>query len=224
MITMKDWRVGVPYRENIIGYERDHLFRRLEIATDLGPEWSVKLDVRREGRTNVIDLEWTGKVLYVDLTREMLGADGLYTAQLRGVKGEVVAHSNLFTLIVSEAINGIDAFPPLEPSEMAQMEAKMTQAKEAAQAAAEAARTVSLHPAKLSSERTWLVWDTEMGGYVDTGVTATGEKGPKGSKGDSPYQVAAAGGYTGTEADFNGALSALGDIGAVLDAINGEVI
>lgn len=124
-MTMKDWIVTVPYQENVIGYERDHLFRRLEIQTDLGPEWAVKLDVRKDGKANVIDLERAENVLYVDLTREMLGADGLYAAQLRGLRGETVAHSNLFTLIVADAINGIDQFPPQIPSELAQLEKRL---------------------------------------------------------------------------------------------------
>lgn len=45
-----------------------------------------------------------------------------------------------------------------------------------------------------------------------------------GPPGLSPYQVAKAGGYTGTEAEFNAALVNLGNINALLDEINGEVI
>ena len=59
-----------------------------------------------------------------------------------------------------------DSFPPLEPTEMAQMEERVTKAKEEAVAAAS-------HPPKLSERRTWLVWDLETGEYSDTGVAAT---------------------------------------------------
>ena len=51
-----------------------------------------------------------------------------------------------------------------------------------------------------------------------------GPVGPAGADGKSPYQVAVEGGWTGTEADFNAALANVGDIGALLDTINGEVI
>ena len=51
-----------------------------------------------------------------------------------------------------------------------------------------------------------------------------GDFGPAGADGKSPYQVAVDGGYTGTEAEFNDALSQVGNIGAILDALNGEVI
>lgn len=167
MITMRNWIVENTVHDSLIGYERDHLARRLEISTDLGPEWALKLDLDRDGKKNVVDLEREGDVLYVDLTRDMLSGDGHYRAQLRGLSGEVVRHSNIFWLGVSNSINAIDAFPPLEPTEMAQMEAKITQARDEAVAAA-------AHPPKLSEGHTWLIWDMEAKGYVDTGVTAAG--------------------------------------------------
>lgn len=52
----------------------------------------------------------------------------------------------------------------------------------------------------------------------------TGPSGPAGADGKSPYQVAVEGGWTGTEADFNAALANVGNIGALLDTINGEVV
>lgn len=52
----------------------------------------------------------------------------------------------------------------------------------------------------------------------------TGPAGPAGADGKSPYQVAVENGWTGTEADFNAALANVGDIGALLDTINGEVV
>lgn len=166
MITMRNWIVESTVHDSLIGYERDHLARRLEISTDLGPEWALKLDLERDGKKNVVDLEREGDVLYVDLTRDMLAGDGHYRAQLRGLSGEVVRHSSVFWLVVSNSINAIDSFPPLEPTEMAQMEERVTKAKEEAVAAAS-------HPPKLSERRTWLVWDLETGEYSDTGVAAT---------------------------------------------------
>lgn len=53
---------------------------------------------------------------------------------------------------------------------------------------------------------------------------ANGKNGRDGQDGKSPYQVAVEGGWTGTEDDFNAALANVGDIGALLDTINGEVI
>lgn len=51
-----------------------------------------------------------------------------------------------------------------------------------------------------------------------------GPAGPAGADGKSPYQLAVEGGWSGTETDFNAALANVGDIGALLDSINGEVV
>ena len=54
-------------------------------------------------------------------------------------------------------------------------------------------------------------------------ITVNGKKvAGVGPAGLSPYQVAKAGGYAGTEADYNQQLVGLGDISGVLDQINGE--
>jgi hypothetical protein len=65
----------------------------------------------------------------------------------------------------------------------------------------------------------------------DTGDTGpqgpkgdTGDTGPAGPGGKSAYEYAVDAGYTGTEAELSEALASLGDLNAILDDINGEVI
>ena len=174
MIELKNWRVLMEVRDRELGYESDHLHRRLEIAADLDVGWAVKLDMALGKVKNVVDLERTGDVLWVDLTRDILASDGLYRCQLRGLKGDTVAHSNQFELLVSGSINAAEAFPSVEPSELAQMEARVTQAKADAVAAADRAEAAAVHPPKLSGDQTWMVWDLESGAYQDTGVYSGG--------------------------------------------------
>ena len=174
MIELKNWRVRMEVRDRELGYESDHLHRRLEIAVDLDAGWAVKLDMALGKAKNVVDLERTGDVLWVDLTRDILASDGLYRCQLRGLKGDTVAHSNQFELLVSGSINAVEAFPGVEPSELAQMEARVTQAKADAVAAADRAEAAAVHPPKLSGDQTWMVWDLESGAYQDTGVYSGG--------------------------------------------------
>ena len=174
MIELKNWRVRMEVRDRELGYESDHLHRRLEIAVDLDAGWAVKLDMALGKAKNVVDLERTGDVLWVDLTRDILASDGLYRCQLRGLKGDTVAHSNQFELLVSGSINAVEAFPSVEPSELAQMEARVTQAKADAVAAADRAEAAAVHPPKLSGDQTWMVWDLESGAYQDTGVYSGG--------------------------------------------------
>ena len=174
MIRLDNWRVRMEVRDRELGYESDHLHRRLEIAVDLDAGWAVKLDMALGKAKNVVDLERTGDVLWVELTRDILASDGLYRCQLRGLKGDTVAHSNQFELLVSGSINAVEAFPSVEPSELAQMEARVTQAKADAVAAADRAEAAAVHPPKLSGDQTWMVWDLESGAYQDTGVYSGG--------------------------------------------------
>ena len=174
MIRLDNWRVLMEVRDRELGYESDHLHRRLEIAVDLDAGWAVKLDMALGKAKNVVDLERTGDVLWVELTRDILASDGLYRCQLRGLKGDTVAHSNQFELLVSGSINAVEAFPSVEPSELAQMEARVTQAKADAVAAADRAEAAAVHPPKLSEDQTWMVWDLESGAYQDTGVYSGG--------------------------------------------------
>ena len=174
MIRLDNWRVLMEVRDRELGYESDHLHRRLEIAADLDAGWAVKLDMALGKVKNVVDLERTGDVLWVELTRDILASDGLYRCQLRGLKGDTVAHSNQFELLVSGSINAVEAFPSVEPSELAQMEARVTQAKADAVAAADRAEAAAVHPPKLSEDQTWMVWDLESGAYQDTGVYSGG--------------------------------------------------
>ncbi|QBB66278.1 hypothetical protein [Intestinimonas butyriciproducens] len=174
MIRLDNWWVSLDLGDRVIGYESDHLHRRLEIAADLDAGWAVKLDMALGKVKNVVDLERTGDVLWVDLTRDILASDGLYRCQLRGLKGDTVAHSNQFELLVSGSINAAEAFPSVEPSELAQMEARVTQAKADAVAAADRAEAAAVHPPKLSGDQTWMVWDLESGAYQDTGVYSGG--------------------------------------------------
>ena len=174
MIRLDNWRVRMEVRDRELGYESDHLHRRLEIAADLDAGWAVKLDMALGKVKNVVDLERTGDVLWVDLTRDILASDGLYRCQLRGLKGDTVAHSNQFELLVSGSINAAEAFPSVEPSELAQMEARVTQAKADAVAAADRAEAAAVHPPKLSGDQTWMVWDLKSGAYQDTGIYSGG--------------------------------------------------
>ena len=80
MIRLDNWRVRMEVRDRELGYESDHLHRRLEIAADLDAGWAVKLDMALGKAKNVVDLERTGDVLWVELTRDILAADGLYGA------------------------------------------------------------------------------------------------------------------------------------------------
>lgn len=64
------------------------------------------------------------------------------------------------------------------------------------------------------------LWSESQEAWVSIGNL----QGQAGADGQSPFDVAVEGGYTGSESNFNDALSSLGDLNAVLDLLNGEVI
>lgn len=183
MIRLDNWWVSLDLGDRMIGYESDHLHRRLEIAVDLDAGWAVKLDMALGKAKNVVDLERTGDVLWVDLTRDILASDGLYRCQLRGLKGDTVAHSNQFELLVSGSINAAEAFPSVEPSELAQMEARVTQAKADAVAAADRAEAAAevLPSVKVTRTETGaLLTAVDASGETTTAEVMDGVQGPAG--------------------------------------------
>lgn len=183
MIELQNWHVGMNVADRKIGFEGDHLYHKLMIATDLDTGWAVKLDMALGQTKNVVDLEQSGNMLWVELTRDILAADGLYCCQLRGLKGDMVVHSNQFVLKVSGSINAVDAFPDLEPSELAQMEARVTQAKAAAVAAADRAEAAAevLPSVKVTRTETGaLLTAVDASGTTTTAEVMDGVQGPAG--------------------------------------------
>ena len=212
MITMKDWKVYVPAKDRHIGHEKDNLFRKLEIQTDLPAGWAVTLDLKKGSGANCISLNYADGVLSVDLTEDMLADAGVYDAQLKGTCGEITAHSDHFLLEVGESINAFGEFPPLVPSAMEQMEAQLLAIKadtELAKAAAEASAAAAEECERSSQEaaerteaaRESIVLDEEKMAQVvsrveeSAGNAAASENNAKESKEAAAKAAALAQGY-----------------------------
>lgn len=177
MFTLQNWVLSAPPCHAELGHETDNLLHTITIASDLDSNWACKLDAEQPsyGICNVIDLVGDGGTLSADITADMFPAEGEWNLQVRATKGDVVAHSTICTVRVGRSLNAIDFFPPMEPSEMAQMEARVTALKmqaeqaaanatdsaqdaqdaktgaETAQAAAEAARADAEHQSDLAA-------------------------------------------------------------------------
>lgn len=139
MLKLRNWHVVTPDGGVAIGYEGDNLSYRLEIDSDTGPEWRMMLDVQKGEDIKTIDLERDGAMLCVDLTWDMLGRRGLYTAQIRGINGNRVAHSERFFIRVRESVGRHGGCRPWMPSEFLQMECRMEELLARAEDAAERA-------------------------------------------------------------------------------------
>ena len=183
MFTLQNWVLTAP-PEKKLGHETDNLLNTITIASDLDSGWSCKLDAEQPscGLCNVIDLVGNGGTLSAEITADMFPADGEWNLQVRGINGSVVAHSTICTVLVGRSLNAIDFFPPVEPSEMAQMEARMTTLKVQTERAAADAEEAAIRQPQIV-KGVWETWDAASGQYTTTGVSAIGPQGETGPQG-----------------------------------------
>lgn len=119
--------------------------------------WTWTLNIKLGDDLDVIPLTETDGVLGTTLKAEQLAFAGGYRIQLVGTQGEVVRHTNVVGLAVSESLSGDAQWPELPTV--------FSEAVERCEAAA-------VNVPVLSDDGTWKVWDFEKGAYVDTGVSA----------------------------------------------------
>lgn len=183
MFTLQNWVLTAP-PEKKLGHETDNRLNTIVIASDLDSGWSCKLDAEQPscGLCNVIDLVGKGGTLTAEITADMFPADGEWNLQVRGTNGSVVAHSTICTVLVGRSLNAIDFFPPVEPSEMAQMEARMTTLKVQTERAAADAEEAAIRQPQIVNG-VWETWDAASGRYTTTGVSAIGPQGETGPQG-----------------------------------------
>ena len=154
MIHFDDWLLTKD-EGPVIARQYDNLTRRLEILGDIPEGWSWTLLVQADKHLDLIALTPMEGGLGVDLTAEMLAVSGYYTVQLKGVRGELVRHTNQVRIFIPDSLSG-DANWPEVPSEFSQMEANI--------------RALGAHPPVPGDEGFWLVWDLERGEYVTSGL------------------------------------------------------
>ena len=173
-----------------LAFEKNNNVDEIVITVDTDESWSYKLDVKYPNKYNVendalyniIDLDRSGVICSVILTREMLPFNGKYTMQLRGVNGDKVYHSDTFEVWVKYSIEPGSTYNPV-PSEFYQVEARLDDKVDEAKKYAENAEIASTRMPKISSDNTWLIWDAGTGDYVDTGIKASGTDGKDGKDG-----------------------------------------
>ena len=165
-----------------LAFEKNNGVDEIVVTVDTDESWSYKLDVKypdkfnikKDTLYNIIDLDRNGNICSVTLNSEMLPFNGKYTMQLRGISGDKVYHSDIFEAWVKYSIEPGSTYDPV-PSEFYQIENKLDDKVNEAKQYAENAETASTRMPKISSDNTWLIWDAEIGDYVDTGVKASGD-------------------------------------------------
>ena len=179
-ITLNGTKITQDTRN--LAFEKNNNVDEIVVTVDTDESWSYKLDVKypdkfnikKDTLYNIIDLGRNGNICSVTLTREMLPFNGKYTMQLRGINGDKVYHSDTFEVWVKYSIEPGSTYNPV-PSEFYQVEARLDDKVDEAKKYAENAEIASTRMPKISSDNAWLIWDAEIGDYVDTGVKASGD-------------------------------------------------
>lgn len=141
---------------------------KADVLTVAGaPEgWAWEALVSCGDKLNVLTLTALEGGVGAVLTADDLALSGHYRIQLRGKKDGVTRHSSIVSVMVASSMSGDASWP--------EVPAAFTQAVSQAQAAADRAEAAVVHGPIISDGQTWMVWDAETGGYVDTGVKAGG--------------------------------------------------
>ena len=179
-ITLNETKITQDSKN--LAFEKNSGVDEIVVTVDTDESWSYKLDVKypdkynvgNDALYNVIDLDRNGNICSVILTSKMLPFNGKYTMQLRGTSGDKVYHSDTFEAWVKYSIEPRSTYDPI-PSEFYQIEAKLDDKVNEAKQYAENAETASTRMPKISSDKTWLIWDVGTGDYVDTGLSSVGK-------------------------------------------------
>lgn len=163
-----------------LAFEKNNGVDVINVTVDTDESWTYKLDVKYpekcctgEELFNIIDLPMdANRTCTIYVAADMVPFTGKYTMQLRGISGEQVYHSDTFDAWVKYSIEPGSTYNPV-PSEFYQVEARLDDKVDEAKKYAENAEIASTRMPKISSNETWLIWDAEIGDYVDTGVKAT---------------------------------------------------
>ena len=150
IITVPIVNSRIPNFLGILCHEGDKNSARLEF-TGAEAGAAYKLDMcSYDGTKNVMDLANRNGTLVLELDGSVQLPSGRYEVQLRTV-GEKVIHSNVAYLTVLSSINAVDSFPAAIPTEMAQLEQRMT--------------STANHPPMPGANGCWLLWDAAFGVY-----------------------------------------------------------
>lgn len=113
IIILRDWTLEVPEGARFIGYTGENLARRLEIAADIGADWTCRLELRHSGGTEFsLPLNRDGNTLWAYLSREHLSLPGYVWVNVRAVRGRQVKKSGTAMLYIRETAGSGDCHGP----------------------------------------------------------------------------------------------------------------
>ena len=137
MILFKNWKISANGK--LLAMQYDNLSRELKIVGEIpeGYTWSAMVQAGELFDIILLDPQADGS-LSSSLSAQQLSVSGDYIVQLKGVKDNVVRHTNQLTVFVGDSLSG-DANWPEIPSEFTQLEQRVYEAMHNAAASEEMA-------------------------------------------------------------------------------------
>lgn len=126
MILFKNWKISANGK--LLAMQYDNLSRELKVVGEIpeGYTWSAMVQVGELFDIILLEPQADGS-LSSSLSAQQLSVSGDYIVQLKGVKDNIVRHTNQLTVFVDDSLSG-DANWPEIPSEFTQIEQRVYKA------------------------------------------------------------------------------------------------
>lgn len=151
MITFDNWQLASDGA--VLAMQFDNKSRLLEVLGDLPQDWTWTMLVAVGQALDVISMDVVPGGLEAVLTAETLSLSGYYSMQLKGVRGDVVRHTNVIRVPVQNSLSGDSQWPTL-PTEFSQAEQRIAE--------------YNAHPPVPGPNGYWMLWDVNLDKYVES--------------------------------------------------------
>jgi hypothetical protein len=139
MILFKNWKISTNGK--LLAMQYDNLSRELKVVGEIpeGYIWSAMVQVGELFDIILLEPQADGS-LSSSLSAQQLSVSGDYIIQLKGVKDNVVRHTNVVQTYVGDSLSGDEHWPEI-PSAFSEFEARILDAVERAEDAADQAES-----------------------------------------------------------------------------------
>ena len=151
MLTFDNWHLASDGA--VLAMQFDNKSRLLEVLGDLPQDWTWTMLVAVGQALDVISMDVVPGGLEAVLTAETLSLSGYYSMQLKGVRGDVVRHTNVIRVPVQNSLSGDSQWPTL-PTEFSQAEQRIAE--------------YNAHPPVPGPNGYWMLWDVNLDKYVES--------------------------------------------------------
>lgn len=176
-----NWTFLAKGEDTVLGYAGENEVSTLQIRMQ-GMEyqdWDITLETRQGEKKNIWAVDKTiengSLILSVIIKEEYISQKGTIIVQLRACASDGrIKKSALLHLNVKSSIDAPNVLPSPLPSEFAEYEIRIMNAKSVVKADADRAAKAALCSPQIGENGNWHTWDHTTEGLYDTGIAASG--------------------------------------------------